>query len=87
MSESSVVVNPEEVLVNPEGDAFALDFDIDAPTLDLDLEADPVTESDPDAIPINLDVDAVVVQYEYIIVDSEKQTSRCVITTSPVWEW
>jgi hypothetical protein len=85
MSESSVVVNPNDVPVNSEGDAFAFDFDIDA--LTFDLESYPVVESDPDAIPINPDVDSVVVKYEYIIVDAEKQTSRCVISTSPSWEW
>jgi len=70
-----------------ELDPDAITFDFDADTLTLDLEADPVIESDPDAITVNPDVDAVVVKYEYIIVDSEKQTSRCVISTSPSWEW
>jgi hypothetical protein len=83
MIESSVV-NPDDVLVNPEGDALTFDLDTDA--LTFDLEADLVIESDPDAIPINPDVDAVVVKYEYIIVDAEKQTSRCVISTSPSWD-
>jgi hypothetical protein len=85
MSESSVVVNPDDVLVNPEG--YALTFDLNTDALTFDLEADLVIESDPDATPINPDVDSVVVKYEYIIVDAEKQTSRCVISTSPSWEW
>jgi hypothetical protein len=84
MIESSVAVNPDEVLVNP--DAEVLTFDLEAGALTFDLEEHALIESDPDAITVNPDVDAVVVKYEYIIVDAEKQTSRCVISTSPSWD-
>jgi hypothetical protein len=85
MIQYPVALNPKEELANLEGDA--LTFDPAADALTFDLEADPVIESDPDAISVNPEIDAVVVKYEYIIVDAEKQTSRCVIGTSPVWEW
>ena len=46
--------------------------------LKLDLEADEVT--------IDQYADGVVVKYEYVIVDAEKQTTRCVVSTG-LWEW
>jgi hypothetical protein len=47
-------------------------------TLKFDLEADEVT--------IDQYADGVVVKYEYVIVDAEQQTTRCVVSTGP-WEW
>jgi hypothetical protein len=48
----------------------------DAPTLD------------PDAVGVTVDLgpDTVLVKYEYVVVDAEKQTTRAVISTTP-WEW
>jgi hypothetical protein len=46
--------------------------------LTFDLEAySPMTDPRPDT---------VVVKYEYVVVDAEKQTTRGVISTAP-WEW
>ena len=48
----------------------------DAPTLD------------PEAVAVTVDLgpDTVLVKYEYIVVDAEKQTTRAVIGTEE-WKW
>ena len=48
----------------------------DAPTLELEAVA-VIVDSGPDA---------VLVKYEYVVVDAEKQTTRAVISTA-VWKW
>ena len=47
-----------------------------APTLDLEAVA----------VTVDLGPDTVLVKYEYVVVDAEKQTTRAVISTTP-WEW
>jgi len=48
----------------------------DAPTLD------------PEAVAVTVDLgpDTVLVKYEYVVVDAEKQTTRAVISTE-AWKW
>lgn len=36
-----------------------------------------------DAVPVNPDAEAVPIKIEYVIVDAEKQTTRCVM--APAW--
>ena len=78
----------EVVTLYLEGKPFQFDLeepDVGGPT--SHLKTGLVIDSDPDAITINPDADGVLVRYEYIIVDAEKETSRCVLSTSLNWEW
>jgi hypothetical protein len=77
-----------EVTINPEAGAFQ--FDPDEPDVDgltFHMKTGAAIDSDAGAITIDPDVDAVVVKYEFIIVDAEKQTTRCVISISPDWDF
>jgi hypothetical protein len=69
------VLNYGEVLVNP--DASALTFD---------LAANAAIVSDPDTVALDAGPDAVVLKFEYVIVDADKQTTRCAESSGP-WEW
>ena len=48
----------------------------DAPTLDTEAVA----------VTVDLGPDAVLVKYEYVVVDAETQTTRAVISTE-AWKW
>ena len=71
----STVFNSGDVVVNP--DASALTFC---------LATDPAIVSNADAAAFDADPDAVVLKSEYVIVDAEKQTTRCVVSSRPL-EW